>query len=406
MTARPGAKYTLDDRRGRVLFIRMKVLSMRSSRHRPAFTLVELLVVIAIIGVLIALLLPAVQAVREAGRRSACSSNLRQIGLAVLTYADVRGRLPPGGGGLGHPDSTPDNPLTGPVAVGSTTMHILPFIEQTTLYDRYDFDNETSTSGQTGVRLDAQCMNGAYSGAPLIRSTVIPLYICPSDPDRPVITSTLARDATKGPLNYASSSGSRDLGLTGNSSPVSPCPCANTWYQRYATASTGADSLYRASGPFFRPWPGLNSSSADRIREITKITTKLKDVTDGLSKTIFVGEVRQRCSVHANNGWGITDNGCGLVSTQVPINEDSCKPFNDPSRGSGDNCGMPCNYVTSLGFKSWHKGGAQFVFGDGKTAFVTEGIDHDVYQALGGKADGGTIGIGSVKVTGVNAALP
>ena len=99
-------------------------------RSLDAFTLVELLVVIAIIGVLIALLLPAIQAAREAARRTQCSNNLRQLGLAVLNYESSNGNLPAGG--------VTEGPCCGTKSGINWAISILPFMEHQTLYDRYD----------------------------------------------------------------------------------------------------------------------------------------------------------------------------------------------------------------------------------------------------------------------------
>src|SRR5688500_7158074 len=101
------------------------------SQKRPAFTLVELLVVIAIIGILISLLLPAVQAAREAGRRMQCSNNLKQIALAVHGYHDTYTRLPPA--------------WTRPTLAGESAFaHILPYLEQTSAFGLYDFTKGNS----------------------------------------------------------------------------------------------------------------------------------------------------------------------------------------------------------------------------------------------------------------------
>ena len=377
--------------------------------RRTGFTLVELLVVIAIIGVLVALLLPAVQAARESSRRSACASNLRQIGLATINYASARRRLPPGGGYTSHPGSTFDSNLGTPASLGSATMYLLPFIEQAALFARYNFSATTTTNGQSGVKLDDQRLDGSYAGSTnnLIRRTVLPVYICPSDSDRPVNTTTLARDTSRGSLNYAASAGARKLSTTGNTSK-DPCPCVNG-YNNFYTLPLASGTLYVTSGPFHRLTPVHGTASGDALSRLTDLTTKLQEVTDGLSKTIFFGEVRPGCSSEVNGGWGVTNNGCGLVSTQIPINYDSCRhvPANVPPRGSGDNCNLACNWVTSLGFKSRHPGGALFVFGDGSTAFLPESIDHWVYQALGGKADNGSIGPNNATGRkGVQAVIP
>src|SRR5438067_4283147 len=102
-------------------------------RRRLGFTLVELLVVIAIIGVLVALLLPAVQAAREAARRMHCQNNLKQMGLGWHNHTDVNGHLPTGGWGWGWVGDADQG--VGKLQTGSWTFNILPYIEQKTIYD-------------------------------------------------------------------------------------------------------------------------------------------------------------------------------------------------------------------------------------------------------------------------------
>src|SRR5258708_3210318 len=132
----------------------------------PAFTLVELVVCIAIIGVLLALLLPAVQMTREASRKTQCRSNLRQIGTAIAAYESMHQMFPPGG------------------SYGAS-MHVtlLPFLDNKALYDRYDFIKRDDSA---------------------VRTVKIPLYICPSDPAPPIWPlGTTGEVAT----NYAGNSG-------------------------------------------------------------------------------------------------------------------------------------------------------------------------------------------------------
>ena len=115
------------------------------------------------------------------------------------------------------------------------------------------------------------------------------------------------------------------------------------------------------------------------------VKTKLREVTDGLSNTIFFGEVRPGCSNHARKGWLNSNNSNGLVSTVIPINYDSCQSIN---ARSSNRCNQPCTWNTSLGFKSAHPGGAVFALGDGSVHFLTEDIDHWTFQYLGDKSDG------------------
>jgi prepilin-type processing-associated H-X9-DG protein len=110
----------------------------------------------------------------------------------------------------------------------------------------------------------------------------------------------------------------------------------------------------------------------------------MRDCTDGLSSTIYFGEVRPMCSAHNSGGWGSSNNGQGLTATIVPINYDSC----DRTAPTGNDCGRYCNWNTELAFKSLHPGGAVFLFGDGNVRLLSDAIDHWLYQYLGAKADG------------------
>ena len=110
---------------------------------------------------------------------------------------------------------------------------------------------------------------------------------------------------------------------------------------------------------------------------------KVKQITDGLNKTIYMGEVRISCSTHAVEGWGWSHSGNGLISTLIPINVDSCNE--DPNA----DCGCWDTWSSALGFKSSHPGGAHFVMGDASVHFLPDEIDMLLYNRLGGKSDGG-----------------
>ncbi|MCA9267018.1 MAG: DUF1559 domain-containing protein, partial [Planctomycetales bacterium] len=118
------------------------------------------------------------------------------------------------------------------------------------------------------------------------------------------------------------------------------------------------------------------------------VPTTIQQCRDGLSNTIFFGETRRDCSNHTQQGWARSNNGNGLVSTQVPMNVDTCS-----TDSSADPCKRPCNWSTELAFKSAHSGGVFFVFGDGSVHFLNESIDHWAYQYLGAKADGKVVTI-------------
>jgi prepilin-type N-terminal cleavage/methylation domain-containing protein len=294
--------------------------------RRFGFTLVELLVVISIIGILVSLLLPAVQAAREAARKSQCQNNLKQIGLAVLNYEQAHRQLPPGG------------VWREGIRGGSVYAYLLPMLEETAAYQALDFRHanvdDTKFPG-TEDRVD---------------SLMIPTLICPSD-DRE--TSYEGRV----PHNYAASRGPTEVWWNPRSL------CDYPWADR---ALAPLDDPRIFAGPFTRV------GTQERMRGIK----------DGLSKTIFFGEVRPNCSEHARNGWLASNNGNGYCTTLIPINYDTC---ND---ASPDPCHRSNNWNTEVGFKSSHNAGVFFLFGDGSVRFLGEEVDYDTYQLLGAKNDG------------------
>jgi prepilin-type N-terminal cleavage/methylation domain-containing protein len=304
------------------------------SRRKPGFTLIELLLVVAIIGTLIALLLPAVQAAREAARRSACVNNLKQLGLAISNYEAAKKALPQGAkwGRWGPLPQRRDH--------GSMLVILLPFIEQQAIYNQFDFSQRSIDDAK------------APGSTTLIGSNPIPLYLCPSD-EREELYDGLS------PHNYAASRG--PTGLYENPA----CPCPNPWA---SLELAPLDDQVEYAGPFTR----------------IGLSCKLSAITDGLSNTIFVGEVRPICSIHSRAGWSITNNGNGYCSTLIPINFDTCK------EDAPDACNRPMNWTTEVGFKSAHPGGAEFLFGDGSVHFYSQDVDHQAYQYLGAKADGQT----------------
>jgi len=165
-------------------------MSMVSRGRRPGFTLIELLVVIAIIAILIGLLLPAIQKVREAGNRSTCQNNLKQLALAVSTYHDARNRTPY--------DRSPEATGTtnGTWAMGGSNWswltYILPYVEQSNLYTQLNLDNNF-----TGTNYPPTLQNNVS-----FLSTQIPAFLCPSD------------IAMRGPRTNAADLGSNPIGQT------------------------------------------------------------------------------------------------------------------------------------------------------------------------------------------------
>jgi prepilin-type N-terminal cleavage/methylation domain-containing protein/prepilin-type processing-associated H-X9-DG protein len=325
-------------------------MPQRSSR--TGFTLIELLVVIAIISVLIGLLLPAVQKVREAAARSVCTNNLKQIGAALHTYHDAHKLFPPGYiDDNTDPNSTPDNDQ-GPG--WGWAAFLLPYLEQDNVYKRIDFDHGVTSGNNKDV---AQ----------------IPLAIfqCPSDiyqQNFDVYDSTFSTPiATVAPSNYVACLGWVECfsGAGGNPQP--------------GAGDDGLPGGYGLAGvgPFYR-----NSK------------TRVASVTDGMSNTIFVGE---RSADHAPVTWtaAVTGGRCPAWMADLPPN-----PYSPPPGAPYDNADFGEALVLGHGnathvpsadfpiydpdvFYSMHAGqGANFLFGDGSVHFLTSTIDAPTYQAL------------------------
>ena len=316
-------------------------------REKLGFTLIELLVVIAIIGVLVGLLLPAVQAAREAARRMQCSNNLKQIGLAIHNYHDTFGRFPR----TGHTNKTFGT--TNPDHKGSWMVGMLPFIEQTAIWEQLDFDGNTE---HESVTTDGQ----------FIHSVVIPSFICPSDDHEGVWIDGAAHNPstngqTRALSNYSGSMGSQENG-----------PC-------------GTHNNYFGNGPIKRA-DTLDGREISGVIGHMRWSARFRDIADGTSNTIAVGEVRPDCEAHLRDGWMSINS--VYTGTGIAINFNTCE--GSPTAGTG------CNqhsgqWGASQGFKSNHPGGAMFVLCDGSVKFLTESLDMITFQSLGDRRDGLTI---------------
>jgi prepilin-type N-terminal cleavage/methylation domain-containing protein len=306
------------------------------------FTLIELLVVIAIIAVLIALLLPAVQQAREAARRSQCKNNLKQLGLALHNYNDVVNKLPSNGMTTGGCCSTG--------AAGALVM-LLPYIDQAPLYNTINFT--ATPDWRTGLACSAP--------TPYYQTTLTVLR-CPSDTSPLTYVPNGATYGTWATASYGLSTGSQFNG--GNQ-------CGS-----YGGNQFGTGSVTLASD--------ANPANVSGIYSRGGYSARFADITDGLSNTIFMGEIRSECSDHAQQGWAQLNT--NMFSVAAPINYNTCP------QGPGTGCNNNQAWNTSMGFKSLHVGGAQFLMGDGSVRFVSENINYLTYQALGDRRDGTPIG--------------
>jgi prepilin-type N-terminal cleavage/methylation domain-containing protein len=354
-------------------------MSRNRNYARRAFTLVELLVVIAIIGILVALLLPAVQAAREAARRAKCTNNLKQLGLAIQLYNDNKKTLPPGACWWSSP---PAPPLCD--RCGTLHMFVLPYIEEQALYDAFNWKTPDPVTGTDCQKFP--------DGRP-IGSTVVATFVCPSEtrleatdnrgaepvggltPDQLRSYAITNYQASRGPTRHIdgpvacalTTSWNEQFGQYAVNPPAGLTPGKLSW--RYPDTGGSVALWSQFGGPFTR--------FAYRV--------KYKQITDGLSHVIMMGEVKIGCSEHAAQGWAWSHSGNGLVSTLVQINFDSC------SDNTAAGCGYWGTWSSSLGFKSNHPGGAFFVFGDASVQFLTDSIDMWTYNVLGSKASGEVI---------------
>jgi prepilin-type N-terminal cleavage/methylation domain-containing protein/prepilin-type processing-associated H-X9-DG protein len=308
-------------------------------RRRAGFTLVELLVVIAIIGILVALLLPAVQAAREAARRMQCSNHLKQTGLALHNYHDTYKSFP-----IALIVRVNTSPLYG---FGWTWQaRILPFLEQNALYDQIG-DAVGSDSGTSTSPL--QLLAG--------RDTKLTMYQCPSHP-------TGVANPAKSGYQLSTYNG----------------VCGSTTFNDDQT-DEATDIGYRGNGIFF-----LNGR------------VSMADVLDGTTNTLIVAEVQDDLRGAPNSNrmpgsdrkYNFSSGGDGNPPTDVTeylVGMEADDPINANTRDANGHFNNDGEYAGS-----YHPGGAMFVMTDGSVRFLAETINMTTYRALSTRAGGEVVG--------------
>ncbi|MEM9352266.1 MAG: DUF1559 domain-containing protein [Planctomycetota bacterium] len=312
-------------------------------------TLVELLVVIAIIGVLIALLLPAVQSARESARRVTCENNLKQLGVALLAYEAATGLLPYGSRGLGWCESEADGPGDERVFNANGLVLLLPHLEQTTLFDRFTLDEASAVVPSTTLYHNERGTpvgDPAANGNALAAGVELGLVKCPSDDSEERLASGIYLPVP---------------GFTGD--------------------STNYDFIVGdISGRRCNHW----STSEDKRAFGENSKTAFSWVTDGTSNTLAFGETTR---YHVNGGafaWGYR----GWVMPGVdPGGQDpGINHWHLPQYGPA----WDELYAPVVGrVRTWwapaaslHPGGCHFVLLDGSAHFLSEDTDTDLLESL------------------------
>ena len=301
-------------------------------RRRLAFTLIELLVVIAIIAVLIALLLPAVQQAREAARRSQCKNNLKQLALALHSYAEAFNRLPPGVVNPGT-QSKASFPWTQTCSVDCRntpfTLQILPYIDQAPLHAKLNFSLPMSAAQRSGTGADASVNSAQFA------STNLTIFQCPSD--------VKYQDPMNvaGTAHYAITNGRR----------------ASYWFPALSImedlTTTFENEPLATRGMF-----GVNGAA------------RLEDVKDGTSQTMMLSETPFRKNVNVYGpywtAWNYTS---GVV-------------FGVVNSKAGPNCATSGGCPYAWGGGSAHIGGMHYAKADGSVGFLSENVSSTIVRGL------------------------
>jgi prepilin-type N-terminal cleavage/methylation domain-containing protein len=340
------------------------VMRYHNRRHRYGFTLVELLVVIAIIGILVALLLPAIQAAREAARRGGCANNLKNLGLAALNHHDVMKHFPVNQGYANVPFNNEAPAGVAQPCIG-WILNMLPQLEETSLYDQFksagawEGDYQSGHCRQPTVGFGLASNKNGISAPDLMKKQLSVLQ-CPSDA------------SVKELSNQQYEFGGCDVALTSYKGIID-----DAWANELGggTFSNDTPAEYR-SGNYTEPPPGAWTSKYDCSRDTRcrgfffrqsfQRPVKISTVTDGTSKTFMIGEDVPEYNLHSaayysNGSWG---------SCNAPLNYGIGQ---DPNK-------IAAAWWDAQGFRSKHPGGVQFCAADGSVRFVADNVDNILYR--------------------------
>ncbi len=320
-------------------------------RTRTGFTLIELLVVVGIIGVLVALLLPAVQMVREAANRAKCANNFKQLGIALHHYHDVCGSFPP---------ALDDR--VNPLHRWSAHTRLLPYLEQTNLYNSLDL---------VGPLFQDNALTVAAGNVPGV-SQVVPVFLCPSDWATPFVpVSAQDPNTLFGPTNYMACVGSGAKGGTRTNADgmIFTDSAVRFADVRDGTSTTAlmSESLLGKGGPelFQTPTP------QDAARTYAYLYTQQALDADACGKPLY-------WETNSNSKWADGQAYCTLYDHFYP-----------PNAPQWDCVSYTSNWRAA---RSRHGGGVNLLLVDGSVRFVDNGINLDTWHALGSRAGGEIIG--------------
>jgi prepilin-type N-terminal cleavage/methylation domain-containing protein/prepilin-type processing-associated H-X9-DG protein len=347
-----------------------------TKRNRTAFTLVELLVVIAIIGILVALLLPAIQAAREAARRSSCTNNLKNLGLAALNHHDVNKHFPVDSGAY-DPQEAPGKPQSG----ASWILNMLPQLEEQPLYDQFKAGGAfegTYQIGRTRFPAPGFGLGSLKNGirVPDLLKTQLTVLQCPSDASVKQLTDQQAEMV--GSLVAVTSYKGVIDDTWANENPGGMPAFANN----LPGLGQYRSGIYDDPAP---PYTTTHDCSRDTrcrgffFRQSFQKPVTIAKVTDGTSKTVMIGEdvpeydIQHSATFYSNGNW---------CSCNTPLNYGLNE---DPAV-------ISAAWWDAQGFRSHHPGGVHFCFADGSVRFVADSIDNIAFRVSCTRNGGETYG--------------